>query len=80
MGKKEACGILRTTAEELHLVATGERDITKRKKILVVKQQQQNLMTRFRTTIETIEEAVGNDAVEATEAWKEVMEQLLRDV
>ena len=46
-GKKEACGILRTTAEELHLVDTGERDTTKREKILVVKQQQQNLMTRF---------------------------------
>ena len=28
VGKKEACGILRTTAEELHLVATGERDTT----------------------------------------------------
>ena len=27
VGKKEACGILRTAAEELHLTATGERDI-----------------------------------------------------
>ena len=47
---------------------------------MVVKQQQQNLMTRLRTTIETIGEAVGNNAVEATEAWKEVLEQMLRDV
>ena len=62
------------------IVATGERDTTTRENILVVKQQQQNLMMRFRTTIETIEEAVGNDAVKATVAGKEVMEQMLREV
>ena len=52
------------------LTATGERDTTKNDKVVVVKLQQENLKTRIRTIIETIEIAVGNNAVE----------QMLKDV
>ena len=51
------------------LTATGERDTTKNDNV-VVKLQQENLKTRIRTIIETIEIAVGNNAVE----------QMLKDV
>ena len=34
--------------------------------------------TRLRTTIETIEEAVANDAVEATKDGKRTMEKMVR--
>ena len=52
----------------------------KNEKFLVVKQHQRNLKTRIKTTIETIEEAVANDAVDATVTWKDVMEQMPKDV
>ena len=49
-GRKEACEVLNTTTEELHLAAISERNTTRNKMILVEKQQLQNLKMRLLRT------------------------------
>ena len=49
-------------------------------KIVSVKQQQENLKTRIRDTVETIEEAVMNNPVDVTVDWKEAMEKRLKEL